>query len=223
MFFFLYKVELLLFGWHLSNNTEKKNYHFGCGNTGNPWHLSKVQHRFSKCFPNFVLFTSVIRGYRGQHASFLFAAIIKSKKNSWDWQPKWRFTAANSACTTLMSTLLHSTLSSSQLCLVCSISVSRELQGKSPWRWRWYKYSSTCRLMLRTSGSRSNSCPNLSKCPGWLRCVCSIRARFTRSWVCSTCLRFCTDLMSREQWKNIHWYGFNTNKMMTVKWRGGHN
>lgn len=92
--------------------------------------------------------------------------------------------------------LLENTAAASQLCLVWSISVIRELQGKSPRRWRWYKYSSTCRLMLRTSGSRSSSWPNLSECPGWFCCVYSIRALFTLSWVCSTCLRLWTDFTS---------------------------
>lgn len=86
----------------------------------------------------------------------------------------------------------------SYVCLAWSISVSRELQGRSPSRWRWYRYSSTCRLMLRTSGSRSSSCPNLSEWPGWVCIVWSINALFTRSWVCSTCLRSSTDLTSAK-------------------------
>lgn len=91
-----------------------------------------------------------------------------------------------------------------QPCFVCSISVRRELHGRSPSRWRWYKYSSTCRLMLRTSGSRRSSWPNLSECPGWVCCVCSIRALFTLSWVCSTCRRFCTDFTSADdEWRQV--------------------
>ncbi len=87
----------------------------------------------------------------------------------------------------------------SHVCLAWSISVSNELQGRSPCRWRWYRYSSTCRLMLRTSGRRSSSCPNLSEWPGWVCIVWSIKALFTRSWVCSTCLRSSTDLTSAKQ------------------------
>lgn len=86
----------------------------------------------------------------------------------------------------------------SHVCLAWSISVSNELQGRSPSRWRWYRYSSTCRLMLRTSGRRSSICPNLSEWPGWVCIVWSIKALFTRSWVCSTCLRSSTDLTSAK-------------------------
>lgn len=187
-------------------NTDRTSFTglIGCGNTVNNGHLGKAWLSYSK-YSHFCYWSS--EGCGRELVFFLFGSslftITSIKSTVESERPKWRYkNSQQTQCATLMTPGPDFTAASSQLCLVCSISVSRELHGKSPRRWRWYKYSSTCKLMLRTSGSRSRSWPNLSECPGWLPWVCSIRALFTLSWVCSTCLRFCTDFTSRTQTGN---------------------